>query len=235
MKRFIALILGLSALHLSAFAQQEQFQRNMADVNRRFAAEENILVTQTYLFSRDSANAASFDTGFCFVQRKSGTTFIEFSGVESFAGENYLVKVNNTGRLMMVAKHDGSDTSAIGFLPAESLAAFQRCEKREIDGESRVWSLSGGTRGVISIELAVDLHEERIRYIVAELAPDNPMLAQINSAKVDRSRRVFIRIAYAYSSTLSREQPRLADYIRLKDGEITPAERLRDYRIVVMP
>jgi hypothetical protein len=224
---FIALWL-LSSL---TNAQMNEFQKEFMQANRQFISERTLMVTQRYIFSLDSANAIPFDSGYCFIEKNGLSIHYEFNGMESFTDGTYLIRISNPGKYMVVSKSDHADSSAPGFIFKEGFSGFKNVEKKNTGADLSQWKLSGGTNGVQAVEITFDTRKTRIMNILAELLPDHPFVSQINTHKPGTQHNVFIRIDYAYSTKLSKEQPKLSDYIYTENDVITPAKKLKDYQI----
>jgi len=214
-----------------AIAQMDEFQKEFMEVNQRYLSEKNIMVTQHYLFSLDSAAAVPFDSGFCYIKKYDRMMHYMFNGVESFNDGTYLIRISNPDKYMIVSRSIHQDSSALGFIFKEGFSNFKNVVKKNINNELSKWNLTGGTLGVLAADIIFDSRETRIRNILVELSPDHPFISQINPRKSGKPQNVFIRIDYTYTTELSKEQPQLSDYIHVENDTVTQAEKFKDYQI----
>jgi hypothetical protein len=132
---------------------------------------------------------------------------------------------------MIVSRSNPADTSAPASIFSEGLSGFRNVEKKNGGVELSRWKLSGGISGVPALEFTFDTKENRIMNILAELSPDHPFVSQLTPHGPGIKSDVFVRIEYTYSNELSIEEPRLSDFINVKNDVITPAEKYKDYQI----
>ncbi len=231
MRRTKFLFIAFLLLPSLGFAQMDEFQKEFTKASQRYLSENNIKVTQHYIFSLDSAHAIPFDSGYCYIEKYDRIIHSQFSGVESFRDGKYLIRINNPDKYMIVSRSSEEDSSALGFIFKEGFSTFKNAVKKNISNELSQWSLTGGTYGVPTVEITIDTIETRIRKIIAELSPDHPFVVQINPRKTGKPQSVFIRIDYDYSAELSKVQPQLSDYIHVDSEVVTPVGKFKDYQI----
>jgi len=231
MRKVAVLYIVFLLLPSLALAQMDEFQKEFMKANRKYLDEKAISVTQRYLFTLGVADAAPFDSGYCYIEKNELKIHSEFNGVESFSDGMYVIRISNPAKYMVVSWSKPSDSSAPAFMFSEGLAGFKNVEKKNAGTELSQWKLTGGTQGVIALEITFDTRESRIRKISAELSPDNPLVSQIRPQSSGIRPQMFIRIDYTYSTELSKEQPQLSDYIHVENDLVTSAEKFKDYQI----
>ena len=214
-----------------AFAQMDEFQQVFMKANQRYLSEKNIMVTQHYLFSLDSSSAVPFDSGYCYIVKYDRMIHYMFNGVESFNDGTYMIRISNPDKYMIVSRSIHQDSSALGFIFKKGFSYFKNVVKKNISNELSQWNLTGGTLGVLAANITFDSRETRILNILVELSPDHPFVNQINPRKSGKSQNVFINIDYSYTTKLSKEQPKLSDYIHIENDTVTQAEKFKDYQI----
>jgi hypothetical protein len=212
-------------------AQMDEFQQEFMKSNQRYLSERNIKVTQHYLFSLDSAAAIPFDSSYCYIEKNDRIIHYKFNGAESFSDGTYLIRISNPGKYMVVSRNSHADSSALKIFFSEGFSGFKNVEKKNIIGELSQWKLTGGTYGVLAVDITINTQEARIRNILAELSADHPFVSQINPRKSGKPHNVFIRIDYTYTTELSKEQPQFSDFIHVENDVVTPVEKFKDYQI----
>ena len=214
-----------------AIGQINEFQQEFMKANQRYLAEKNIKVTQRYLFSLDSATAAPFDSGYCYIEKYDRIMHYIFNGVESFSDGMYLVRVSNPDKYMVVSRTIQTDSSAVLFFFKEGFTNFKNVEKKNIGNGISQWKLTGGVYGVLGAEINFDTRESRVSNLFAELSPDHPYANQIFPHKPGKLHTVFIRIDFNYTTELNKAQPQLSDYINVENDIVTTAVKFKDYQI----
>lgn len=214
-----------------AIAQMDEFQQQFMEVNQRYLSEKNIMVTQHYFFSLDSASAVPFDSGYCYIKKYDGIMHYMFNGVELFNDGTYLIRISNPDKYMIVSRSIHQDSSALGFIFKEGFSIFKNVVKKNISNELSQWSLTGGTYGVLAAEITFDTREARVKEILAELSPDHPLTIQIYPRKPGMIHTVFIKINFNYTTEFYKAQHQISDYINVEDDVVITAAKFKDYQI----
>jgi len=231
MKKSALLYIVFFLIPALAIAQIDEFQQELIKANQRYLSQRTIKVTQHFLFSLGSADAAPFDSGYCYIEKNGPLMHYQFNGVESFSDGIWLIRISNPAKYMVVSRNDHADSSALALIFSKGFSNFKNIEKRKSGSEFSQWKLTGGTLGVLAADITFDSRETRIRNIIAELSPDHPFVSQISPNSSGKRSNVFIRIDYAYTTEISKEEPRLSEYIHIENDSVTPAEKFKDYQI----
>jgi len=231
MRRSRLIYIVFFLLPVLIIAQIDEFQQEFTKVSQQYFSQRIIKVTQHFLFSLGSADAVPFDSGYCYIEKNGSMMHYQFNGVESFSDGKYLVRISNPSKYMVVSRIIHADSSAPALIFSKGFSSFKNVEKKKSVVDFSQWKLTGGTLGVLTADITFDSRENRIRNIIAELSPDHPFVSQISQNSSGKRSEVFIRIDYAYSKEISKEQPQLSDFINVKNDLITPAEKFKDYQI----
>ena len=231
MKTTIILFILCLTAPLTTSAQIELFLKEYAEVQAKFSQEQIAKITQQYSFRRDSSSAIPFDSGVCIMTRYDKKVHIEFSGVESFTDGEYLVRVSNPAKFMVVSRSNTIDSAGISTFIEDGLATFKGATKTTRN-DRVVWTLTGGINGVLRTEIT--LSETRVLQIIAELSADHPFLATLFASPTAMRQNVFVTISYSYSNGLPEKQVQLSEYILLVNGTIQPSEKYKEYKLKII-
>jgi len=231
MRKYLLLFIVFFLIPVLAIAQIDEFQKEFTKVSRQYFSQSIIKVTQHFLFSLGSADTVPFDSGYCYIEKNGSMMHYQFNGVESFSDGTFLIRISNPAKNMFVSRIIHADSSAPALIFSKGFSNFKNVEKKKSVVDFSQWKLTGGTLGVFSADITIDIRENRIRSIIAELSPDHPFVSQISQNSSGKRSEVFIRIDYTYLKEISKEQPQLSDFINVKNDLITPAEKFKDYQI----
>ena len=154
-----------------------------------------------------------------------------FNGVECFTDSSYVIKLSNPDKFMLVSKNSHPDSMELTLLFSKGLSSFTKFEKKAIGRGRFIWDLSGGTEGITSMKIVIDIENFHILSLLSELAPDHPLLMQFNSKKLGLFHKMFVRTNYDYSKELIKLQSQFSDYIQVKNDAVVPSEKYKDYEI----
>jgi len=231
MKTRILILILCFFTPLTSHAQIELFLKEYAQVQAKFAQEQIPKITQQYSFSRDSARAIPFDSGICIITRYDNKVHVEFSGVESFTDGEYLVRVSNPSKFMVISRSTMNDSAGFSAFIEAGLATFKDANKTT-QNDKVIWRLTGGINGVLSTEIT--LSDTRVLNIIAELSADHPFLAPLFASPTAIRQNVFVTISYSYSDGLPEKQVQLSEYILIDNGTIQPSEKYKEYKLKII-
>lgn len=231
MKTTIILFILCITAPLTTSAQIDLFLKEYAEVQAKFSQEQIAKITQQYSFSKDSASAIPFDSGVCIMTRYDKKLHVEFSGVESFTDGEYLVRVSNPSKFMVVSRSTMNDSAGFSAFIEAGLATFKDATKTT-QNDRVVWTLTGGINGVLRTEIT--LSDTRVLNIIAELSADHPFLAALFASPTATRQSIFVTISYSYSNDLPERQVQLSEYILIDNGTIQPSEKYKEYKLKVI-
>jgi len=231
MKTTIILFILCITAPLTTSAQIDLFLKEYAEVQAKFSQEQIAKITQQYSFRRDSSSAIPFDSGVCIMTRYDKKLHVEFSGVESFTDGEYLVRVSNPGKFMVVSRSTMNDSAGFSAFIEAGLATFKDAIKTT-HKDRVVWTLSGGGNGVVMTEIT--LSDTRVLNIIAELSADHPFLTALFASPTAIRQNVYVTILYSYSTILPENRVQLSEYIIIDKGSILPTDKYKEYKLKII-
>jgi hypothetical protein len=234
MKTIIIIFIFFFSAPLLSLAQQIEFQKDLMEIERQFRSAPEIMLTQKYSFSLDSANALPFDSGVCNTRKYEENIISMFAGIELFTDGIYVVRLNNPDKYMWISKTISPDSSVNTVLYPDLLASFKKYDKRVTESGVVSWLLSDGSEEVNSVEVTYDVHTMRILSVLSELSAGHPSIRQMTNSKAHILPKMFISVDYRYAQAQKEKCPQISDYIHVKNDVITPNERFKDYQMKII-
>jgi|GEM_PF-3661680 len=234
MRKLISLF--LLTVPFAAAAQKDLFLNEFNGVNNWFFSRPNVALVQKYVYYSDSATTRAVDSATITIEKKYTAIHYQANGLELFSDSGYMVKINHTARYIIVSKTAKTDTGQLKAIFSQAFSGFTAFKKiTEVNGSSE-WELSGGTAGVNSATLVLDLAAHQVKSIKMFMAGNHPLVSPFKKAGQTADPTVIIKVDYQYPPVSDNYNAgTLRDFIIINASGITPAAKLKDYRIKLIP
>lgn len=233
MKKLI--ILFLLIIPFAATAQRDLFMKEFNGVNNWFFSRPQIRLVQKYSYYNDTASSVAIDSAICTIIKKNTAIDYKAGGLESFSDSGYMVKISHADKYMVISKIKATDTAQVRAILNQGFGSFNVFTKNSREESPSDWNLSGGTAGVNSARLVMDLKGHKIKYIEIFMAPNHPLISPFKKAG-GQAVPVIIKVDYQYTDNGNeRDVAKLSDFITVSADSITPSEKYKAYRIKLAP
>ncbi|MDR3697047.1 hypothetical protein [Mucilaginibacter sp.] len=233
MRKLINLLLIM--IPFATSAQKNLFMNEFNGVNNWFFTQPQIALVQKYLYYNDSTMVHAVDSSVCTIIKNNTAIDYKANGLESFSDSGYMVKINHAGKYMIVSKIPKTDTPQLRAIFSQGFAGFGTFIKRGAARDMSDWELSGGTAGINSARLVMDLKAHRIKFLEMFMAANHPLVSPFKKAGQAADPTVIIKVEYQYPAGISTyDAGMLSDFITINGVSITPSAKYKDYRIKII-
>ncbi len=233
MRKFAAIFILM--LPFAASAQKDLFMKEFNEVNSWFFNQPEVELIQKYIYYKDSSMVSPVDSSVCTIIKNNTAVHYRIAGMESFCDKGYMVKISHTDKFMNVSKVEKTDTAQLRNIFNEGFAGFNTFKKNMPAKNISSWELGGGTAGVISAELVLDLKNQKIKFLKIYMAGSHPLVSPFRKPGQTSDPTVIIKVDYQYLSKIKKEDVQsLCDFISINEDAITPSEKYKDYRIKLL-
>lgn len=229
MRKLISLLLFIAPF--AASAQKNLFLTEFNGVNNWFFTQPKIALVQKYVYYNDSTMVQPVDSTDVIISKTNTAIDYKANGLESFCDSGYMVKINHTGKYMIVSKTAKTDTAQLKAIFNEGFSGFAAFRKTGAQGIS-TWELSGGKTGINSASLVLDLKNKQIKSLEMVMSGNHPLVSAFNKPGQAANPMVTVKVAYRYlSGADAYNTGALSDFIAVDGSNISASAKYSDYRI----
>jgi len=233
MKRLITLVVLL--FPVAASAQKDLFMKEFNEVNNWFFVQQNIMLVQKYTYYNDSSMVYPIDSSVCTIIKNATSVHYKVNGLESFSDNGYMIKISNTDKYMYVSKTTKTDTAQLRTLFNEGFSGFKTFIKTVPAKDISSWELAGGTAGVNSARLVMDIKSHKIKFLQIFMAADHPLISPSRMPGQETDSPIIIKVDYQYTESINeRDIETLSDFIIIDKGSISPSAKYKEYKIKLL-
>lgn len=233
MRKLIALFVLL--LPVVALAQKDLFLKEFNEVNNWFFMQKNIVLVQKYNYYSDSSMVYPADSARCTIIKNNTAIHYKIAGSESFSDKGYMVKISHLSKYMIVSKTEKTDTAQLRTIFNQGFSGFNTFTKTVCTKDISFWELGGGTAGVNSAKMIMDLKNHKIKSLEMFMSGNHPLISPFRKPGQETNPTVKINVEYQYPTNIKKQDVEsLSDFIVINDSSITPSPKYKDYRIKLL-
>ena len=228
--------LFLMTIPIAAIAQKDLFMSQFNGVNNWFFSSPDIKLIQKYVYYNDSATVHAVDSATITIIKNNSAIHYEASGLELFSDSGYMVKMSHSNRYMLISKIAKIDTLQLAAIFSQVFSGFATFKQISAARGNTEWELYGGTAGINSAKLVLDLEAHQVKSLEMFMAGNHPLVRPFKKAGQTAEPTVIIKVDYQYlPGTGHYKAGTLRDFIIVNTAGITPAAKYKDYRIKLIP
>lgn len=229
------IILVILLFPVAASAQKDLFMKEFNEVNNWFFIQPQASLVQKYTYYQDSALVHPIDSSVCTIIKNAGAIHYRIAGMESFSENGYTIKISHADRSLNVSRTAKTDTAQLRALFNSGFSGFKIFVKTVPVKEVSTWELSGGTEGVNSARLMMDMKEHKIKSLHIYMAANHPLISPFKKLGQETDQAVIIKVDYQYQANIKNQDLNtLSDFITINEGSIIPSAKYKEYKVKLL-